>query len=62
MDHTVHNRVTEELTIMTLGRPIEFDPGFALEAAMHEFWRNGYEATSLQGLLKSMKLSKTLTG
>ncbi|MDH3607888.1 MAG: TetR/AcrR family transcriptional regulator [Gammaproteobacteria bacterium] len=44
---------------MTLGRPIEFNPGIALDAAMHEFWRNGYEATSLQDLLNSMGLSKS---
>ncbi len=44
---------------MSPGRPIEFDFGFALEAAMHEFWHSGYEATSLQNLLKSMGLSKS---
>lgn len=59
MDLTVHNGLNRGITNMTLGRPIEFDPGFALEAAMHEFWRSGYEATSLQDLLKSMGLSKS---
>ena len=59
MDLSVHNRSTKELNTMTVGRPIEFDPGIALDAAMHEFWRNGYEATSLQDLLKSMELSKS---
>ncbi len=44
---------------MAAGRPLEFDPNSVLDAAMHEFWRNGFEATSLQDLLKSMELSKS---
>jgi len=44
---------------MALGRPLEFDPNNVLDAAMHVFWRNGFEATSLQDLLKSMSLSKS---
>ena len=44
---------------MSIGRPREFDTDQALEAAMHQFWRKGYEATSLQDLLEVMHLSKS---
>lgn len=44
---------------MAIGRPKEFDTDRALEAAMQLFWHKGYEATSLQDLLKTMHLSKS---
>ncbi|HEB27755.1 MAG TPA: TetR/AcrR family transcriptional regulator [Porticoccus sp.] len=44
---------------MTSGRPREFDIDRALEAATQQFWTVGYEATSLQDLLKTMRLSKS---
>lgn len=44
---------------MTLGRPIEFDPEKALDAAMEVFWCKGYEVTSMSDLLKVMDLSKS---
>ncbi|MFK5894199.1 MAG: TetR/AcrR family transcriptional regulator [Pseudomonadota bacterium] len=44
---------------MTYGRPLEFDPDIALEAAMQLFWRKGYESTSLQDLISAMGLSKS---
>ncbi|TAN52266.1 MAG: TetR/AcrR family transcriptional regulator [Methylococcaceae bacterium] len=44
---------------MNIGRPLEFDPDQALHDAMHVFWCKGYEATSLQDLLKAMDLSKS---
>ncbi len=42
-----------------MGRPLEFDPDAALEAAMQLFWRRGYESSSLQDLLVAMGLSKS---
>jgi len=44
---------------MTLGRPQQFDTDTALEAAMNLFWSKGYEACSLQDLLKATHLSKS---
>jgi len=44
---------------MTVGRPLEFNPERVLDAAMNLFWRQGYDATSLQSLLKVMGLSKS---
>jgi TetR/AcrR family transcriptional repressor of nem operon len=42
-----------------IGRPLEFDPDIALEAAMQQFWSKGYEHTSMQDLLVAMNLSKS---
>lgn len=44
---------------MKIGRPMEFDPEHALDAAMDVFWCKGYEAASLTELLKAMSLSKS---
>jgi TetR/AcrR family transcriptional repressor of nem operon len=44
---------------MTIGRSLGYDPDKVLNAAMHLFWQQGYEATSLQDLLKTMGLSKS---
>lgn len=43
----------------SVGRPLEFDPDIALDAAMHQFWAKGYESTSMQDLLATMNLSKS---
>lgn len=45
--------------LMSLGRPLEFDPHQAALAAMELFWQKGYEATSLQDLLNAMAISKS---
>ncbi|MBL4684693.1 MAG: helix-turn-helix transcriptional regulator [Nannocystaceae bacterium] len=44
---------------MALGRPLQFDPDVAVDAAMQLFWRKGYESTSLRDLLAAMDLSKS---
>jgi TetR/AcrR family transcriptional repressor of nem operon len=44
---------------MAIGRPLEFDPDVALEAAMALFWCKGYESSSLQDLLAATGLSKS---
>ena len=44
---------------MAAGRPIEYDPNKALDAAVNTFWRLGYEGTSLQDLLDATGLSKS---
>jgi len=44
---------------VTLGRPREFDREAALDAAMRLFWRKGFGDTSLEDLLKVMRLSKS---
>lgn len=39
------------------GRPREFDDQFVIQAAMDAFWRNGFEATSAQELLRVQGLA-----
>lgn len=45
---------------MSIGRPIEFDPGRAVEAAMEVFRSRGYEATSLQDLPGAIGLRRPM--
>jgi TetR/AcrR family transcriptional repressor of nem operon len=44
---------------MSAGRPLSFNPDDAVQAAMHVFWMQGYEGTSLQDLLQATALSKS---
>jgi TetR/AcrR family transcriptional regulator, transcriptional repressor for nem operon len=41
-----------------MGRPKEFDPGVALDRAMHLFWEQGFEATSMQDLVEAMGVNR----
>lgn len=53
------DRMVHIMNVMKLGRPLEFDPEKALDAAVDVFWRKGYEATSMSDLMKAMRLSKS---
>lgn len=44
---------------MNTGRPLEYDPAAALDAAMQAFWRRGYQGTSMRELLDATGLSKS---
>ena len=41
-----------------MARPKEFDPERALGKAMNLFWRQGYENTSLEALMKEMGIAR----
>lgn len=43
----------------TRGRPKTFDELEAVTAAMHYFWDNGYDNTSLDNLLETMQIKKS---
>ncbi|OIP17707.1 MAG: hypothetical protein AUK53_01980 [Betaproteobacteria bacterium CG2_30_59_46] len=45
--------------VKNIGRPLEFDPDTAVDAAMHLFWSKSYKHTSMQDLLAVMNLSKS---
>ncbi len=41
-----------------MARPKEFDPELAVEQAMHVFWRQGYEATSVSDLTDALGIGR----
>ena len=41
-----------------MARPIEFDYASVLENAMQQFWREGYEASSVQKLLDATGINR----
>ena len=41
-----------------MARPIEFDYDSVLENAMQQFWREGYEASSVQKLLDATGINR----
>ena len=41
-----------------MARPRTFDADHALASAMHTFWRNGYEATSIQDLVEATGVNR----
>jgi TetR/AcrR family transcriptional repressor of nem operon len=41
-----------------MGRPAAFDRDAVLDAAMHAFWLNGFEATSIQDLVDATGLNR----
>jgi len=56
--HLVYNAFMNK-KIQTRGRPKAFDETEALTAAMHYFWEHGYDATSVDDLLKVMGIKKS---
>jgi AcrR family transcriptional regulator len=49
----------ENATGRPIGRPREFDPTSALDAALDAFWRYGYEGATLTVLTDAMRINKT---
>ena len=41
-----------------MGRPKAFEPDVAIEAAMHTFWKNGYDGTSVSDLVSATGVNR----
>jgi TetR/AcrR family transcriptional repressor of nem operon len=47
----------ERLSVMA--RPAKFDRDAAIESAMHEIWRSGYEATSVKAMSEKLGMTRS---
>lgn len=50
-------KTTESKSPRPRGRPLSFDRETVLERAMHVFWRQGYETTTIQDLTAAMGIT-----
>ncbi|PWF24047.1 TetR family transcriptional regulator [Corticimicrobacter populi] len=50
-------KITDSKPGRPRGRPVSFDRETVLERAMHVFWRQGYETTTIQDLTEAMEIT-----